>query len=135
MNNKLPKKHELPIYLFHQGRNYDAADFFGAHAVIKPKKSGYEFRVWAPNAKSISVVGDFNDWNRNINPMKKVSDEIWLVFIADLKTFDVITSYSIQYTKLYDQIYPKLRHNSKRPLKLHQPLGQFVRCKFHLYHR
>lgn len=95
MNNKLPKKHELPIYLFHQGRNYDAADFFGAHAVIKPKKSGYEFRVWAPNAKSISVVGDFNDWNRNINPMKKVSDEIWLVFIADLKTFDTY-KYSVE---------------------------------------
>ena len=40
-------------------------------------------------------VGDFNDWNRNINPMKKVSDEIWLVFIADLKTFDTY-KYSVE---------------------------------------
>ncbi len=95
MKQKLPKNYELPIYLFHQGTNYDAADFFGAHYVNSTKNMGYEFRVWAPNAKSISVVGDFNNWDINANPMKKISDQVWMAFIKDLKDFDTY-KYSVE---------------------------------------
>ncbi len=95
MNYKLPKNYELPIYLFHQGKNYDAADFFGCHYKKSGKTSGYEFRVWAPNAKQISVVGDFNNWDENANPMKKISDEIWMVYIKGLKVFDTYKYYVV----------------------------------------
>lgn len=95
MKLKLPEKYELPIYLFHNGSNYDAADFFGAHCIDSAKTCGYEFRVWAPNAKSVSVVGDFNNWDRTINPMKKISDQIWMAFVSDLKIFDTY-KYSVE---------------------------------------
>ena len=40
------------------------------------------FRVWAPHAKSVSIVGDFNDWDRDVHPMSKISDGIWEGFVA-----------------------------------------------------
>jgi len=95
MTLKLPKKYELPIYLFHQGKNYDAIDFFGAHQINLGKTSGYEFRVWAPNAKSISVVGDFNNWDRTVNPMKKISDQVWMAYISGLNIYDTY-KYSVE---------------------------------------
>ncbi len=95
MKFKLPKKYELPIYLFHNGKNYQAADFFGAHLVNSGENKGYEFKVWAPKAKSISVVGDFNNWDRTANPMKKISDEIWMAYISDLKIYDTY-KYSVE---------------------------------------
>ncbi|MDD2496492.1 MAG: hypothetical protein PHE29_15045, partial [Tissierellia bacterium] len=50
----------LPIFLFHQGTNYYAYTFLGSHIITSEEKSGVVFRVWAPNAKSIHVVGNFN---------------------------------------------------------------------------
>ncbi len=88
MKFDIPKQFQLPIYLYHNGENFDASDFFGCHLVKINKTSGYEFKVWAPKAKSVSVVGDFNNWDKNANPMKKISDEIWMAFIPDLDTFD-----------------------------------------------
>lgn len=88
MKYKLPKDYELPIHLFHQGKNYDCADFFGCHYIKRGNVSGYEFKVWAPNAKEISVVGDFNNWDTTANPMKKISDQIWMAFVKGLRTFD-----------------------------------------------
>ncbi len=46
------------------------------------------FRVWAPNAKKVSVVGDFNGWDATLNPMHKVTDGIWECEIASIKQFD-----------------------------------------------
>lgn len=47
------------------------------------KKKGWSYREWAPAAKSLSVIGDFNDWDRSANPMTKNSDGIWEVFLDD----------------------------------------------------
>ncbi|MFA5658783.1 MAG: 1,4-alpha-glucan branching protein GlgB, partial [Oscillospiraceae bacterium] len=88
MKLTLPKKIEKQIFNFHLGTNYDSADFFGAHPVKSGKVSGYEFRVWAPEALSVSVVGDFNKWDKAANPMKKISDEVWGVFIPEIKKYD-----------------------------------------------
>ncbi len=87
MKYKLPKNFELPIHLFHKGTNYDCADFFGCHSIKNETVSGYEFRVWAPNAKEISVVGDFNNWDTKANPMKKISDQIWMAFITGVEKY------------------------------------------------
>jgi 1,4-alpha-glucan branching enzyme len=65
------------IYLFHEGTNYEAYKFMGVHRT----ENGYISRVWAPNADSVTLVGDFNDWGyRDIEKykMNKISEKgIW----------------------------------------------------------
>ena len=62
----------LPAYLFHQGTNYRAYEYMGVH-----KENGsYVFRVWAPNADAVYLVGSFNSWSEEM-PMYRVTDGIW----------------------------------------------------------
>lgn len=61
----------LPLYLFHQGTNYRAYEYMGAHFTEGGKTV---FRTWAPRALAVSVVGDFNKWNVNANPMQRISN-------------------------------------------------------------
>ena len=63
---------DIPVYLFRQGRNCRAYDFFGSHFT----ENGVVFRVWAPKAQSVSVVGEFNSWNDAANVMVKIADGI-----------------------------------------------------------
>ncbi|MDD4779749.1 MAG: 1,4-alpha-glucan branching protein GlgB [Tissierellia bacterium] len=77
----------LPIFLFHQGTNYYAYTFLGSHIITSEEKSGVVFRVWAPNAKSIHVVGNFNNWGKNKKfKMTKIPNSgIWEIFVSDIK--------------------------------------------------
>ena len=85
----VPKEYEVPLYLFHQGKNAEAYKLFGSHFAEKDGVRGVVFRVWAPKAADVSVVGDFNHWNREESYMKKISDGgIWELFIPGLKKFD-----------------------------------------------
>lgn len=93
--NKNNNPNDFPLYLFYQGKNYEAWKFFGAHSRKKGRSTVFTFRVWAPNAVSISVVGDFNQWNRNISPMKLIADGIWEAEIPKLNQFDIY-KYSIE---------------------------------------
>ena len=61
-------------------------------------EKAYCFRVWAPNAVSISVVGDFNNWDRMANPMKKIDNGIWEATLTNLKRYDIY-KYSIETKK------------------------------------
>ena len=73
------------IYLFHQGTYYHAYNLLGCH----PENGGAWFRAWAPNAKAISVVGDFNGWNPEANKMTKLEkSSIWEVFVPSVKQYD-----------------------------------------------
>ena len=68
--------------VFNDGENLRAYEYFGAHKAVRKDKQGVLFRVWAPHALSVSVVGDFNDWNKNSNHMKNRNDDgIWELFI------------------------------------------------------
>lgn len=71
-------ENDLPVYLFHQGTNHYSYKFLGSHI----EESGVVFRVWAPNAKSVHVVGNFNSWSRDkIYEMKRISmGGIWELF-------------------------------------------------------
>ena len=62
---------DLDQYLFGQGNHYDLYKKMGAHLVSDGKKKGAYFAVWAPHAKSVSVVGDFNDWDTQASPMER----------------------------------------------------------------
>ncbi|HEX2938816.1 MAG TPA: 1,4-alpha-glucan branching protein GlgB [Ruminiclostridium sp.] len=69
---------------------------WGARTEKIDGKPGAVFRVWAPNARSVSVVGDFNDWDRTQNPMKRVSEQgVYEVYIPGIKQFDVY-KYSVE---------------------------------------
>lgn len=86
------KKHEqtllteLDIYLFKQGSHAKIYEKLGAHHVIVNGVEGTHFAVWAPNAKKVSVVGDFNGWNNDANLMNVRWDDsgIWETFIPGL---------------------------------------------------
>ncbi|MCQ2514322.1 MAG: 1,4-alpha-glucan branching protein GlgB [Ruminococcus sp.] len=72
--------------VFHAGDSVHAYELFGAHIVNWDNRNGVVFRVWAPNARSVSVVGDFNNWDNNLSPMYKVSDGVWELFVENIKT-------------------------------------------------
>lgn len=78
-------------YLFHQGTNYTAYDFLGVHKVGEGK---YVFRVWAPNADAVYVVGEFNGWDMSC-PMSRITDGgIWeaeaVAFDGDMYKFRIV---------------------------------------------
>lgn len=92
MANKLSDKNsiDLPLYLFHQGTNYVAYEFMGAHLSQADGKDGVIFRVWAPRADRVSVVGDFNGWDSDKNVMERISDGgVFQTFIEGLKEYDL----------------------------------------------
>lgn len=82
---KLKQEYEFPLYLFHSGKNYKAYEFFGCHNIESDR---FVFRLWAPHAVSVSVVGDFNNWDNSINIMKQISPAIWEIEIDKLSVFD-----------------------------------------------
>ena len=69
---------------FASGTSIDAYKFMGCHKDGK----GYIFRVWAPNAKGVSVVGSFNDWNPDANPMTNIGYGVWEGFVAGVNIYD-----------------------------------------------
>lgn len=66
------------------GCNYDSGELFGAHIDESGKCT---FRVWAPNAKTVSVVGDFNSWNETANPCERIHGGIWQCEIDGLEEY------------------------------------------------
>ena len=81
---------DLPIYLFKQGTNFEAYRFLGSHLEQRDGEDGVVFRVWAPRAKAMSVVGDFNNWLPGDTPMKQLADSgIWECFVPGLKEYDI----------------------------------------------
>ena len=74
---------------FHQGTMTDGWRWFGAHPAKKRGRDGWTFRVWAPHAEAVSVVGDFNDWEEGAAPLAR-KGEIWEGFLPDLPVY---TSY------------------------------------------
>ena len=62
-------------YLFHKGCDHRAYDYFGAHKVFYQEKECYVFRVWAPRALSVSLVGTFNNWDLSADVMTTVEDD------------------------------------------------------------
>ena len=82
---KIKEEYQLPVYLFHNGTNYKAYKFFGNHKINKDK---FAFRVWAPNATAVSVVGDFNSWDNDANKCKLVAPGIWEATVKGVNIYD-----------------------------------------------
>ena len=84
MNIVKENSSDIPVYLFRQGRNCRAYEFFGSHF----EGGRVVFRVWAPGAASVSVVGEFNGWDENAHPMNKIADGIWELYADGIKQYD-----------------------------------------------
>lgn len=81
--------YDYPVYLFNEGTNYESYKFFTPAGVQKDGKRLWRFRVWAPNACTVSVVGDFNNWDREANVMERLGNTgIWEGYVKGIKKFD-----------------------------------------------
>ena len=77
---------EFDIYLWREGRHYRAYEKLGAHVAERDGAAGVRFSVWAPTARWVSVIGDFNGWEAAANPMRPVdSSGIWECFVPDVR--------------------------------------------------
>lgn len=72
------------IFLFNEGTFYNCYLKFGAHKHKTDTESGVHFALWAPNAKEVNIVGNFNNWNDKAHSMKKYEGGVWKLFIPGL---------------------------------------------------
>ncbi len=85
----LPTFSDFDAYLFGQGVNYELFNVFGARLCEQQDVQGVKFALWAPNAQSVSLVGDFNHWNGKMNPMRSLGGVgVWELFVPGLKEGD-----------------------------------------------
>jgi 1,4-alpha-glucan branching enzyme len=76
-----PLLSEFDLYLLGEGRHRDLGQCLGAHAMTIADTAGVRFAVWAPNARRVSVVGGFNNWDGRRHPMRARAAGIWEIFI------------------------------------------------------
>jgi len=76
------------IARFSAGTSTDAYQFMGCHRTTVDGQEGYVFRVWAPHAKSVRVLGQFNNWDKGSPAMERIAPAIWERFIPDVQTYD-----------------------------------------------
>lgn len=73
------------LHLLGEGNHFDSYGKLGAHLCVSGKKSGVYFSVWAPNARAVSVLGDFNAWQPGAHPMSRhPSSGFWEVFVPGI---------------------------------------------------
>ena len=76
-------------YLISEGTHERSYEKLGAHLVSFKGQSGIVFAVWAPNARQVSIIGEFNGWNGQLHSMHSSDSGIWTLFIPDLKEYTV----------------------------------------------
>lgn len=80
---------ELALYTFGTGENNQLQDYLGVHRVDIDHKTAYVFRVWAPNAEEVSLIGDFTDWKANPLSMFRHEAGVWEVTTPLAKEGDI----------------------------------------------
>ncbi|MDX6442709.1 MAG: 1,4-alpha-glucan branching enzyme, partial [Gaiellaceae bacterium] len=82
----LPTVGDLDLHLLQQGKLEQLYEKLGAHVLEIDGVAGTAFALWAPNARSVSVVGDFNSWDGRLNPMRSLgSSGIWELFVPGIE--------------------------------------------------
>jgi 1,4-alpha-glucan branching enzyme len=77
-----PTLGDLDLHLFNEGRHRRLWEVMGAHPRTHQGTSGTAFAVWAPNAKAVRVVGDWNSWDGRVNPMRSLGNSgVWELFL------------------------------------------------------
>ncbi len=84
-NMESPFLTDFDLHLLGEGNHFRSYEKLGAHLTELDGKPGVRFAVWAPNARSVSVIGDFNGWNRDANPMRSRGDSgVWEAFVPGI---------------------------------------------------
>ena len=101
-----------PHSAFTQGVSTDAYTYLGSH----PEGDGWTFRVWAPSAKAVSLVGDFNSWDVSAHTMFPLGDGLWEVHVPGLQQYDIY-KYAVQGVdgQLHMKADPYAFHAETRP--------------------
>jgi 1,4-alpha-glucan branching enzyme len=92
------------IHLFLEGTNYEAYRLLGAHPFTIDGITGLRFAVWAPNAESVQVCGNFNNWDQNSHPMCPRDGGIWELFIPGLGPGEVYKYFVRSKLNLHQQM-------------------------------
>ncbi len=102
--------------LFYSGRDCRAFDYMGAHPFVQDGEQGYLFRVYAPEAEKVSVMGEFNDWNRDADYMTRDEQGIWEKFIPNIPEYAAY-KYSVwaKSGDVFDKSDPYGFHAETRP--------------------
>jgi len=79
-----PKLTDLDIHLFAEGNHHRIYEKLGAHLTTQNGVAGTYFSLWAPNARNVSVLGDFNSWDGRLHQMRKGPSGIWELFIPEV---------------------------------------------------
>lgn len=91
-----PQLTDLDLHLLKEGRHYRLYDKLGAHLAVENGVAGVRFTVWAPNAQQVTVIGDFNGWNKQSHVMDNVQlSGYWSLFVPGLKAGEAY-KYNIQ---------------------------------------
>ena len=77
------------LWTFGRGDNFHLQEYLGAHKETRGEQEGYAFRVWAPNAQTVDLIGDFTDWEARKIPMVRNEGGVWEVFCSDAKEGDI----------------------------------------------
>lgn len=81
----LPTIGEMDLFLFNKGCHYELYNILGANVGVFQGVKGVRFALWAPNAVAVSLIGDFNDWDGRVNPMRSMGTSgIWELFVPGL---------------------------------------------------
>lgn len=102
--SEAPHISDLDLHLFAEGNHHRLYDKMGAHPLDIKGVQGVYFSVWAPNARNISVIGDFNCWDGREHQMRKLGVGVWGIFIPDLT---VGTQYKYEIKNYEGHIYEK----------------------------
>src|SRR5690625_1101048 len=85
-----PPLSEDDVHLFNEGTHFRLYEKLGAHCIEQNGKKGVHFAVWAPNAASVSVMGEFNDWNKSSHPLQPFRNSgIWQGFIPNIGSGEI----------------------------------------------
>ena len=83
-----PTAADSALEAFSSGNAIRAQDYLGSHAETRDGTAGYVFRVWAPHATAVAVMGDFNGWDQTSHPLELVKNGVWEGFVPGLKRYD-----------------------------------------------
>ena len=124
-----PTISEFDRYLFGEGNHYEIYEKLGAHLITFEGAKGVSFAVWAPNAKSVSVIGNFNGWDTRRHPMRLLGQSgIWELFIPGLAAMDQYKFHVVQSTgKQVDKCDPYAFYAQLRPetASVIYPIGRY----------
>ncbi len=95
---------EMDFYLFAEGNHHRIYEKLGAHVLTIDDVKGVYFAVWAPNARNVSILGDFNYWDGRKHQMRKLGNGVWELFVPGL---DYGTHYKYEVKNYAGHIYEK----------------------------